>query len=75
MKDNKKLKIIFLDFDGVINGNNPIKYIIWKIFKFFKIEKDYNIYGIHENKVKLLSKLCKDTGAEVVLTSSWREIL
>ena len=43
MTTKKKYKVIFLDFDGVINGSGPMRYILWKlwkIFKFLKLEKN-----------------------------------
>ena len=79
MTTKKKYKVIFLDFDGVINGSGPVRYILWKIFKALKLEKLYNkiykedVYGVHERKVKRLATICHITGAYVVLTSSWRD--
>ena len=79
MTTKKKYKVIFLDFDGVINGSGPIRYILWKIFKFLKLEKVYNkiykedVYGVHERKVKRLAIICHITDARVVLSSSWRD--
>ncbi len=76
---DKKWKIIFLDFDGVINGSSPTRYIIWKTMKFLHLKKLYNkiykedVYGIHKSKVKRLSRICKSTGSYVVFTSSWRD--
>ena len=79
MTTKKKYKVIFLDFDGVINGSGPVRYILWKIFKFLKLEKIYNkiykedVYGVHERKVKRLATICHITDACVVLSSSWRD--
>ena len=82
MTTKKKYKVIFLDFDGVINGSGPIRYIIWKlwkVFKFLKLEKIYDkiynedVYEVHERKVKRLATICHITDARVVLTSSWRD--
>ena len=79
MTTKKKYKVIFLDFDGVINGSGPIRYILWKIFKFLKLEKVYDkiykedVYGVHERKVKRLATICHITDARVVLSSSWRD--
>ena len=76
---NKRTPIIFLDFDGVINGNNLIYGILMKIGsqKIFHFVEDHilgqKIYGVHKKKVKLLAKICKKTGARVVFTSSWGE--
>ena len=81
MTTKKKYKVIFLDFDGVIDGSGPMRYILWKIFKFFKLEKIYDkiykedVYGVHERKVKRLATICHITDARVVLSSSWRDIV
>ena len=47
-----KMKVIFLDIDGVLNTNS---------------DKE-----ISNDKLKLLSELVSKTGAEIVLSSSWR---
>ena len=65
MKD----KVIFLDYDGVLND---VEYL----YKF------HNRPGTHfgkdsldPTKISLLSNLCHLTGAKVVLTSAWRDDL
>lgn len=70
------MKVIFLDFDGVLNGYTPF---IKKVFDIAKklhlsnfIHSVYDIFGIRFWKVFKLSILCKLTGAKVVLSSSWR---
>ena len=55
-----KNKIIFLDIDGVLNTRD------W-------VEKKNP--WVDENKVRLLASLCDITGAKIVLSTSWREIL
>ena len=47
-----KMKVIFLDIDGVLNTNSDRE--------------------ISDDKLKLLSELVSKTGADVVLSSSWR---
>ena len=47
-----KMKVIFLDIDGVLNTNSDRE--------------------ISNDKLKLLSELVSKTGADVVLSSSWR---
>ena len=47
-----KMKVIFLDIDGVLNTNSDRE--------------------ISTDKLKLLSELVSKTGADVVLSSSWR---
>ena len=75
-----KMKVIFLDIDGVLNGwdvSEYIKYNIWYIIPFKKI-KDFirtklsHYVDVDKKRVKRLGKICKKTGAKVVLSSSWR---
>ena len=47
-----KMKVIFLDIDGVLNTNSDRE--------------------ISNDKLKLLSELVSKTGADIVLSSSWR---
>lgn len=47
-----KMKVIFLDIDGVLNTNSDRE--------------------ISDDKLKLISELVSKTGADVVLSSSWR---
>ena len=53
------MKVIFLDVDGVLNEEN------WML---------NNTPWIDENKLKLLSSLCKKTKAKIVLSTNWRDI-
>ena len=59
------MKVIFLDIDGLLNSD-----------EYFDKIKKMQIQGIESeidvNKVKLLKKAVDETGAKVVLTSSWR---
>ena len=59
------MKIIFLDIDGVLNSD-----------EYFDKIKNLNINGIENDidvsKIVLLKKSLDETGAKVVLTSSWR---
>lgn len=53
------MKVIFLDIDGVLNS------------KIFDKEKDsFDI--MDPTRLVLLKKIVDETGAEIVLTSSWR---
>lgn len=63
VKKLKPKKIIFLDIDGVLNSQ--LFYIQCK-------ETGRPMVDIDENSVKLLNQLCEDTGADVVVTSTWR---
>ncbi len=59
------MKVIFLDIDGVLNSD-----------EYFDKIDGLNIEGIESeidvNKIKLLKKAVEETGAKVVLSSSWR---
>ena len=59
------MKVIFLDVDGVLNSD-----------EYFDRIQNLDIEGIESeidiNKVKLLKKAVDETGAKVVLSSSWR---
>jgi len=57
------MKIIFLDVDGVLNSE------IWN--SGHKNEIEHGIL-IDEEKIKLLSRLVKETNAKIVLHSGWR---
>lgn len=59
------MKVIFLDVDGVLNSD-----------EYFDKIKGLNIVGIENevdvSKIKLLKKAIQETGAKVVISSSWR---
>ncbi len=59
------MKAIFLDIDGVLNSD-----------EYFDKVSNLNIQGIEQEidieKIKLLKKAINETGAKVVLSSSWR---
>lgn len=61
------MKVIFLDFDGVVNT-------LW----FYDVDKEpnYNLPGItrvnNTQAIGWLNKLCRETDAKIVITSTWR---
>lgn len=59
------MKVIFLDVDGVLNSD-----------EYFDKIQEMNIEGIEKeidvNTIKLLKEGIEETGARVVLSSSWR---
>lgn len=59
------MKVIFLDVDGVLNSDD-----------YFDKTMNLNIQGIESEidveKIKILKKAIVETGAKVVLSSSWR---
>jgi hypothetical protein len=63
-----KLKIIFLDFDGVLNDDPKLNAL--KHEQEFKLE--HLSKHIHEDKISLVNKITEETGAKVIVSSSWR---
>ena len=55
------MKIIFLDFDGVLNTDSYIR------------SCGHNGLILDPSKMRLLKKLAESTGAKIVLTTSWKE--
>ena len=64
---SKKIKVIFLDVDGVLN------YKSWRDHQLNYSMK--NIEPVDPQKVKLISKIIKKTKAKVVFSSTWRFIM
>jgi hypothetical protein len=65
------MKIIFLDFDGVLNHE------LWYKKRFETINKDdvstnYPYYEFDLEAVNNLNKIIKETDAKVVVSSTWR---
>lgn len=64
------MKIVFLDIDGVLNSDDWYKSgEAKKAYEKTKIVSDYHF---DPNAWKLVEKLLIETGAKIVLTSSWR---
>lgn len=55
------MKLIFLDIDGVLNDH--------------KIPEGVHCGQIHSQKVTLLNRVLRFTGAQIVLSSAWRYIV
>ena len=64
------IKLIFLDIDGVLNHE---LYYVEKHQQQRANEVGYPLSDIDPEKVKLLNELVEKTGAEVVISSSWRK--
>lgn len=52
-------KYLFLDIDGVIATNESVVHGLW---------------GLVDSKQQLLGKILEETGADIVLSSSWRHV-
>lgn len=74
-----KYNIIFLDFDGVLNGYDKYIYLFMNIIHKYKIlkpiKKRYDPFSPHRSKVRRLAKIIKATDAVVVFTSTTRHSL
>jgi hypothetical protein len=65
------MKIIFLDFDGVLNSEN------WMTSRFdivdnAEISANYPFYEIDPDAIHWLNEIIRETGAKVVVSSTWR---
>lgn len=69
-------KVIFLDIDGVLNAYNRLYTMVYNIFNFFGLSDwliaHYDVFGIRTYRTFLLWIIVKFTGADIVLSSSWR---
>jgi hypothetical protein len=67
-------KIIFLDIDGVLNST-----LYYENLEFKEIKADQNdrflnkLYDIDEKAISFLNHLIKNTGAKIVISSTWRK--
>lgn len=56
------MKVIFLDIDGVLNS------------RIYDRKRDWNAQtDVDETRLPLLKKIVQETGAKIVLSSTWRE--
>ena len=65
------MKVIFLDIDGVLNSEN------WYRRRSKEVEMDavqaqYPFYEFDPLAIKVLNRIVKETGAKVVVSSTWR---
>ena len=69
----KSRKVIFLDIDGVLNGYNFQYHILTKIlYKIPLIRRHYDVFNVKLHKAILLAIIVRATGADIVMSSSWR---
>ena len=77
MSEEKPYKLIFLDIDGVMNSEKSFK-DLYKVSKIPEVKKLIphlrcfcsDIFGY--DAVYYIDKLCKETGARIVISSTWR---
>lgn len=65
------MKIVFLDVDGVMNSND------WYVRRSTEVEMDdiasqYPFYEFDPKAVARLNRITDETGAKIVLSSTWR---
>ena len=60
-----KKKLIFLDVDGVLNS--------WTYWKNLSPDAQYELRHIDGNAIKKLKRIVDKTGAEIVVSSTWRK--
>lgn len=76
------LKLIFLDFDGVLNSNQ-----YFNSYYYFNLLKENNIqdaiedvfakaphFHIDPQAIELINQLVEQSGAKVIVSSSWRKV-
>ena len=66
--NKNNMKIIFLDIDGVLNSE---KFSIW-IHEHPEFCENGGHFWIDPEKVEMVINLCEETGAKIVISSSWR---
>lgn len=64
------MKVIFLETSGVLNDHNSITEYIDHYYDY--VNRDDCLRGYDESKFLLLSKICNELDAGVVLPSSWK---
>ena len=69
------MKVIFLDFDGVLNplGNEDVRCKLWNLDNSIKSKDNYG-YLFDETCVRWLHYILLKTDAYIVVSSSWRWI-
>lgn len=69
------MKVIFLDFDGVLNpqGNEDVRRKLWHLDSSIKSKDEYG-YLFDETCIRWLHYILLKTDAKIVISSSWRWI-
>ena len=69
------MKAIFLDIDGVLNNSNYTMMLVNELLgkeQYFQLLRDLGEMPFDYRSCMLLQKLIDETGARVVLSSTWR---
>ena len=67
----QNLRYLFLDIDGVLNGNR--EYQQWrKLSPRERYSEKGALLLLNRDKVKLINRITRAAGAEIILSSSWR---
>ena len=67
------MKLIFLDFDGVVNNYPFLREVLSQgLVKGYGFKDPTDVNMIDLEKIKLLNKILDATGASIVISSSWR---
>lgn len=67
------MKVIFLDIDGVLNSENHVKELKALVEQGKRTEKVFRRWDLpYKGTLLPLQKIINETGAEIVLSSSWR---
>ncbi len=61
------MKIIFLDIDGVLNSDAWFTKLSENKMIYFSVVRD-----LDKDAVKILNRIIKESGAKIVISSSWR---
>lgn len=68
----EKSKVVFLDFDGVLNTMNYLISVQRDIEEAMCEEKKWSSLQIDLEKVELLNRIIEKTNAVVIVSSAWR---
>ena len=74
MKGELEVKVIFLDIDGVLNNSKHLTELMNLLGRkqYFSIINQIHETPFDYRSCNLLKVLMKETGAEVILSSTWR---
>lgn len=65
------MKVIFLDIDGVLNHEQHYKWLM-ETDEPTELQRVYPYSEFNPKSCELLNKIIKETGARIVVSSSWR---